>query len=41
MPWRDEALVMIGEAARDVGRHFIQRWNYCKVKSFNLTEFTT
>ena len=30
MPWRDEALVMFGEAARDLARHFIQRWNHCK-----------
>ena len=30
MPWRDEALVMFGEAARDLARHFIQRWNQCK-----------
>ena len=32
MPWRDEALVMFGESARDLARHFIQRWNHCKVK---------
>ena len=30
MPWRDEARVMFGEAARDLARHFIQRWNHCK-----------
>ena len=30
MPWRDEALVMFGECARDLARHFIQRWNQCK-----------
>lgn len=30
MPWRDEALVMFGESARDLARHFIQRWNQCK-----------
>ncbi|CAF4256278.1 unnamed protein product [Rotaria sp. Silwood2] len=27
MPWHDEALVVFGQAARDVARHFIQRWN--------------
>jgi hypothetical protein len=32
MPWRDEALVVFGMAARDLARHFIQRWNHCKVK---------
>jgi phospholipase D1/2 len=30
MPWRDEALVTFGESARDLARHFIQRWNQCK-----------
>ena len=27
MPWRDEAFVCFGHSARDVARHFIQRWN--------------
>jgi hypothetical protein len=36
MPWRDEALVVFGESARDLARHFIQRWNQCKVN----TQFT-
>lgn len=31
MPWRDQAHVVIGESARDLARHFIQRWNQCKV----------
>ena len=31
MPWRDEALVIFGKSARDLARHFIQRWNQCKV----------
>jgi len=31
MPWRDQGMVMVGESARDLARHFIQRWNYCKV----------
>ncbi|CAF3548315.1 unnamed protein product [Rotaria sp. Silwood1] len=30
MPWYDEALVVFGQAARDVARHFIQRWNIHK-----------
>ncbi|RNA30228.1 phospholipase D2 isoform X1 [Brachionus plicatilis] len=34
MPWRDQALVVIGESARDLARHFIQRWNQCKVNIF-------
>lgn len=31
MPWRDQGMVMIGHGARDLARHFIQRWNQCKV----------
>jgi phosphatidylserine/phosphatidylglycerophosphate/cardiolipin synthase-like enzyme len=31
MPWRDEGLVVFGDSARDLARHFIQRWNQCKV----------
>lgn len=30
MPWRDQAIFMHGECARDLARHFIQRWNQCK-----------
>ncbi|KAL7675084.1 hypothetical protein ACOME3_001353 [Neoechinorhynchus agilis] len=30
MPWHDEAAVVLGEAALDVARHFIQRWNDAK-----------
>lgn len=32
MPWHDIGCVLFGDAARDVGRHFIQRWNFTKVK---------
>ena len=31
MPWRDEGVVVFGESARDLARHFIQRWNHAKV----------
>lgn len=31
MPWRDQGMVVIGETARDLARHFIQRWNQTKV----------
>uniref|UniRef100_A0A8C9TFX8 Phospholipase n=1 Tax=Scleropages formosus TaxID=113540 RepID=A0A8C9TFX8_SCLFO len=31
MPWRDLAAVLHGKAARDVARHFIQRWNFTKI----------
>ncbi|SAL97159.1 hypothetical protein [Absidia glauca] len=30
MPWHDIHTAMVGQPARDVGRHFIQRWNYIK-----------
>jgi phospholipase D1/2 len=32
MPWHDVAGCVIGAAARDMARHFIQRWNYIKTK---------
>lgn len=28
MPWHDVGLQIVGQPARDLGRHFIQRWNY-------------
>ncbi|KAI7231645.1 phospholipase D [Hortaea werneckii] len=28
MPWHDIAMQMVGQPARDVARHFVQRWNY-------------
>ena len=33
MPWHDIASVVYGAAARDVGRHFIQRYNFTRVRS--------
>lgn len=33
MPWHDIASVVHGRAARDVARHFIQRWNFTKVEN--------
>uniref|UniRef100_A0A671T313 Phospholipase n=1 Tax=Sinocyclocheilus anshuiensis TaxID=1608454 RepID=A0A671T313_9TELE len=32
MPWHDISSVVHGKAARDVARHFIQRWNFTKVR---------
>ncbi|KAF9955006.1 Phospholipase D1, partial [Modicella reniformis] len=33
MPWHDVGLQILGQPARDVGRHFIQRWNFlCRTK---------
>lgn len=31
MPWHDIASVVHGKAARNVARHFIQRWNFTKI----------
>lgn len=28
MPWHDIAMQIVGQPARDIGRHFVQRWNY-------------
>ncbi|XP_063157864.1 phospholipase D2 isoform X1 [Candoia aspera] len=30
MPWRDVGVAVHGVAARDVARHFVQRWNFTK-----------
>ncbi|XP_066562874.1 phospholipase D1 isoform X1 [Amia ocellicauda] len=31
MPWHDIGVVVQGKAARDIARHFIQRWNFTKL----------
>uniref|UniRef100_A0A8H7XQ51 Phospholipase n=1 Tax=Psilocybe cubensis TaxID=181762 RepID=A0A8H7XQ51_PSICU len=28
MPWHDVAMQIVGQPARDLARHFVQRWNY-------------
>ncbi|KAI0263930.1 phospholipase D [Gloeopeniophorella convolvens] len=28
MPWHDVGLQIVGQPARDLGRHFVQRWNH-------------
>ncbi|CAG8498943.1 7241_t:CDS:10, partial [Ambispora leptoticha] len=30
MPWHDVSVGMVGTPARDVARHFVQRWNFIK-----------
>lgn len=39
MPWHDVGAMVVGAAARDVARHFIQRWNAVKREKakFNLS----
>lgn len=39
MPWHDIAMQIVGQPARDVGRHFVQRWNYI-LRSRNPTRPT-
>ena len=36
MPWHDIGCMVVGNAARDVGRHFIQRCNFTKVSALYL-----
>lgn len=36
MPWHDVGSVVYGKAARDVGRHFIQRWNFTRKEKEKL-----
>uniref|UniRef100_A0AAY4ATG5 Phospholipase n=1 Tax=Denticeps clupeoides TaxID=299321 RepID=A0AAY4ATG5_9TELE len=40
MPWHDIASVVHGKAARDVARHFIQRWNFTKASDTCSLQFT-
>ncbi|KAG6337311.1 hypothetical protein ID866_1773 [Astraeus odoratus] len=28
MPWHDVGMQVVGQPARDLGRHFVERWNY-------------
>lgn len=38
MPWHDIALSVEGKSARDVARHFIQRWNATKLEKARLNK---
>ncbi|XP_034718700.1 phospholipase D1-like [Etheostoma cragini] len=40
MPWHDIASVVHGKAARDVARHFIQRWNFTKLVKAKYTSLS-
>uniref|UniRef100_A0A4W4EST7 Phospholipase n=1 Tax=Electrophorus electricus TaxID=8005 RepID=A0A4W4EST7_ELEEL len=39
MPWHDIASVVHGRAARDVARHFIQRWNFNKKPKYRSLSY--
>jgi phosphatidylserine/phosphatidylglycerophosphate/cardiolipin synthase-like enzyme len=36
LPWHDVNAVIYGESARDLARHFIQRWNATKAEKFRV-----
>lgn len=37
MPWHDIAMQIVGQPARDLTRHFVQRWNYLRRNRTRLT----
>ncbi|KAJ3937597.1 MAG: hypothetical protein NXY57DRAFT_1089628 [Lentinula lateritia] len=38
MPWHDVGLQVVGQPARDLARHFVQRWNYLlRIKNHTRT----
>ncbi|XP_028397281.1 phospholipase D1-like [Dendronephthya gigantea] len=39
MPWHDVAVCIWGQVARDVARHFIQRWNFTKLEKKKADSF--
>lgn len=39
MPWHDIGTMVHGPAARDIARHFIQRWNAVKVEKVKKLNF--
>ncbi|XP_062512561.1 phospholipase D1-like [Corticium candelabrum] len=40
MPWQDIGACVLGQAARDVARHFVHRWNFIKTeKKKNLDNY--
>ena len=38
MPWHDIGLAVTGPSARDVARHFIQRWNHLKSEKLRFND---
>ncbi|KAK8088668.1 Phospholipase [Apiospora hydei] len=38
MPWHDIAMQVVGQPARDLTRHFIQRWNYLHTNHADLEQ---
>ncbi len=38
MPWHDVSCMVVGAAARDVARHFIQRWNHAKYSKVKFND---
>jgi len=40
LPWHDIHSTVFGKSARDVARHFIQRWNFTKVDFVSVMSFS-
>ncbi|XP_054157366.1 phospholipase D1-like [Oppia nitens] len=38
MPWHDLSCMVMGRAARDVARHFIERWNFTKFEKAKFND---
>ena len=38
MPWHDLGCMVVGAAARDVARHFIERWNFTKFEKAKFND---
>lgn len=41
MPWHDISMRVVGASARDISRHFIQRWNFLRRKKPNAPKRPT
>lgn len=39
MPWHDVGVMVHGSVARDIARHFIQRWNAVKIEKVKKLNF--
>ena len=35
MPWHDIHMMLIGDALKDMCRHFIQYWNFAKINIYD------
>lgn len=40
MPWHDIAMCIYGQAAEDLARHFIEYWNFARLKEVEQEDET-